>query len=94
MRSLWRKLPEPMRHLMGALAAVLIMTLPLLVLGLDHRCVQLINCHHERSPGAVPMPPLGVALRRSAPQQLDVSKSIFNAPVRCLSLCEPCGRVH
>jgi hypothetical protein len=31
---------------MGALAAVLIITLPLLVLSLDHRCVQLVSCRH------------------------------------------------
>ena len=46
MQSLWRKLPEPVRHLLGALGAVLIITLPFLVLGLDHRCIQLISCDH------------------------------------------------
>jgi hypothetical protein len=46
MRSLWRKLPEPMRHLLGALGVVLIITLPVLVLCLDHRCIQLVGCHH------------------------------------------------
>jgi hypothetical protein len=35
-----------MRHLLGALGAVLIITLPFLVLGLDHRCIQLVGCHY------------------------------------------------
>ena len=46
MRSLWRKLPEPVRHLLGALCAVLMLTLPFLMLGVDHRCIQLIGCQH------------------------------------------------
>ena len=46
MRSPWRKLPEPLRHLLGALGVVLILTLPFLALGLNHRCIQLVGCQH------------------------------------------------
>ena len=43
MKEKWDRLPEPVRHLLTVLGAVLITTLPVMVLGLDNRCIQLFN---------------------------------------------------
>jgi hypothetical protein len=39
--ALWKKLPDEWQHCIGALFVVLIFTLPIFLLALDHRCIQL-----------------------------------------------------
>lgn len=46
MRLLWHKLPDIWKHCIGAFVTVLLFTLPIFLLALDHRCVQLSGvCH-------------------------------------------------
>jgi hypothetical protein len=45
-RALWNKLSDKWQHIIGVLFVVLAFTLPIFVLALDNRCVQLTgHCH-------------------------------------------------
>lgn len=46
MRALWHKLPIKWQHCIGVFVAVLIFTLPIFLLALDNKCIQLTGrCH-------------------------------------------------
>lgn len=46
MRALWHKLPVKWQHCIGVFVAVLIFTLPIFLLALDNKCIQLTGrCH-------------------------------------------------
>jgi hypothetical protein len=45
MQSLRHKLPDKLQHCIGLFFAVLILTLPIFLLALDNRCIQLTRCH-------------------------------------------------